>query len=231
MPANHLLLSCEHGGNRVPAEFSRLFRGQDAMLATHRGYDIGALEAARYLRDQLQLPLISATVTRLLVDLNRSPGHPRRFSEFTRDLDAPIRDSILQRYYDPYRRQVETQVAEGVAGRGRVFHLSVHSFVPALDGRERSCDIGLLYDPSRPLELAFCRDWQQRLQVLAPELVVRRNYPYRGVADGLVTFLRKRFGPRQYAGIELEINQRLAQAGGKPWRRLMKVLAASLQHL
>jgi hypothetical protein len=33
---------------------------------------------------------------------------------------------------------------------------------------------------------------------------VRRNYPYKGIADGHVTALRRTFGPR-YSGIELEV--------------------------
>ena len=32
-----LLLTCEHGGNRVPEEFRALFAGQETLLAGHRG--------------------------------------------------------------------------------------------------------------------------------------------------------------------------------------------------
>ena len=38
-----LLLSCEHGGNRVPPEYGELFADAEAVLQTHRGYDIGIL--------------------------------------------------------------------------------------------------------------------------------------------------------------------------------------------
>jgi hypothetical protein len=37
-----LLVSCEHGGNRVPARYVALFEGAADVLATHRGYDLGA---------------------------------------------------------------------------------------------------------------------------------------------------------------------------------------------
>ena len=37
------LFTCEHGGNRIPAPYRRLFRGQRALLDSHRGYDPGAL--------------------------------------------------------------------------------------------------------------------------------------------------------------------------------------------
>jgi hypothetical protein len=38
---------------------------------------------------------------------------------------------------------------------------------------------------------------------------VRRNYPYRGTADGFTTYLRRQFSARKYLGIELEVNQSL----------------------
>jgi predicted N-formylglutamate amidohydrolase len=42
-----------------------------------------------------------------------------------------------------------------------------------------------------------------------PGLAIMMNYPYRGVADGHTTALRRRFGDRGYLGLELEINQNL----------------------
>ena len=47
------------------------------------------------------------------------------------------------------------------------------------------------------------------MQRALPEMALRRNYPYRGTADGHTTGLRRRFGKSDYAGIEIEINQRL----------------------
>ncbi|HQO04445.1 MAG TPA: N-formylglutamate amidohydrolase, partial [Spirochaetota bacterium] len=46
-----LLLTCEHGGNIIPEGFRPLFTGDRNVLNSHRGYDIGALEAARLLAD------------------------------------------------------------------------------------------------------------------------------------------------------------------------------------
>lgn len=221
------LLSCEHGGNRVPADYAALFAGQADLLAGHRGFDIGALDVARYLRGRLDLPLIAATTTRLLVDLNRSPNHPRLFSELTRRLPRAERERILARHYRPYRERITHWLVQHAGRRSPAIHVSVHSFTASLNGRERRCDVGLLYDPARPLEVAFCREWQQRLRVVAPEFNVRRNYPYQGVSDGLVTWLRRRLDDRAYAGIELEVNQALVLRGGSAWRRLRRALVAS----
>ncbi len=222
-----LLLSCEHGGNEVPADYAGLFAGAGGLLATHAGYDIGALGIAKFLAAELRAPLYAATVTRLLIDLNRSPGHPRQYSALTRELPAAERARIRDRYYLPFRTEVETALAAAMAN-GRVLHLSVHSFAAELDGQQRACDVGLLYDPSRAPERAFCQRWQVALRAAARCLRVRRNYPYRGVSDGFVTWLRRRFPRDRYAGIELEVNQALALAGGRPWNDLLRALADSL---
>lgn len=222
-----LLLSCEHGGNTVPAAYRGLFRGHQRLLDSHRGLDIGARFAARYLQRRLSAPLICATVTRLLVDLNRSIGHAGLFSELSRGLPRPDRLAVLERHYHPYRNRVADWIAARVAAGERVVHVSVHSFTPAAGGRRRPCDVGLLYDPGRPEEARLCAEWQAALRGCASRWRVRRNYPYRGTSDGQVVALRRRFGPARYSGIELEINQAcLARADSRA--RLLADLAATL---
>lgn len=226
-----LLLTCEHGGPRVPARYRRLFPDASEVLRTHRGFDLGALQLAQAMSRKLNAPLIASTTTRLLVDLNRSLGHRRLFSQYSETLDAPSRDHVFQHYYHPYRSQVEESVAEQI-GLGRaVLHLSVHSFTPVLDGHERKADLGLLYDRARPREEAFCNRWQVALEACRDDLRLRRNYPYRGTSDGLTTALRQRYPDRRYAGIELEVNQRWPITGGPAWSRLRHDLVATLREV
>ena len=230
MRSRVLLLSCEHGGVRVPAPYRHLFRSHSAReaLGSHRGSDLGALALARSLRRSLGAPLRWSTVTRLLVDLNRSVGHPRVFSEFSRAIGQAEREAVLARYYFPYRMGIESWI-EGQVRRGhQVLHLGVHSFASELNGLTRNADIGLLYDPSRRTERVFCQSWQAAFGTVDPSLRVRRNYPYLGKADGLTTHLRALFGPRQYLGIELEANQALlGTAQGR--RRAAKSVGESLR--
>lgn len=223
-----ILLTCEHGGNRTPPPFRFLFKPYAKLLATHRGLDIGALALARRLAAAIRAPLYFSTITRLLVDLNRSIGRPGLFSEVTRPLDRPTREQILVEYYRPYRRAVRDAVAFGVEDAGRVLHLSVHTFTPVLSGVVRTADVGLLYDPKRPPERAFCERWRRAILRRRPTLCVRRNAPYRGVADGLVPCLRKQFDENAYIGVELEVNQRFPLRGGRAWIHLQSLLADSL---
>lgn len=229
-----LLVTCEHGGNRVPPEYRDAFAGDAAAAAldSHRGFDAGALEVARALAEAYRAPLVASDVTRLLVDLNRSRRHPKLYSEFSRGFSAERRRELLRAHYTPYRERVEVLVAAAVARGACVLHVSSHSFTPVLAGAVRAADAGLLYDPGRALEQRVAAAWAAVLREAAPGLRLRRNYPYRGVADGLTTALRKRFADADYAGLELEINQRRVAAPG--WgadvgtvvRSLASVLAA-----
>jgi predicted N-formylglutamate amidohydrolase len=220
-----LLLTCEHASRRIPRAYAPLFRGAEEALASHRGWDPGALELTRRLARTFDVTPVLARWSRLLVELNRSLGHPRLFSEFSRDLPPPEHQRLLERYYLPHRQAVEQAVAARIATGMRVIHVGVHSFTPQLDGVERRADVGLLYDPACAWERRLCVAWQRRLGQLEPALRVRRNYPYLGKADGLTTALRREFGATRYAGIELEVNQRFV--GGAQWDDLCRAVAES----
>lgn len=224
------LVTCEHGGNRIPTPYRGCFAGAEAVLHTHRGYDPGALPMARGLARKLGAPLIASTTSRLLIELNRSPWHPLLFSEFTRPLDAAARAQIRARYYTPYRDEVEAAITHLSRTGACVIHLSSHSFTPELHGVIRHADVGLLYDPQRLAEKAFCRNWKHRLAALAPQLRVRLNYPYRGNSDGLTAYLRRRFAPNRYLGVELEINQRFYMRDRAAWNRLRRAILISVEH-
>ena len=224
-----IVVSCEHGGNRVPPVYRHLFPPGDRLLASHRGWDPGALVFARALARGLDARLFHATTTRLLIDLNRSPHHAALFSPYTRRLDDGEKQRIMARYYIPYRRALEAYIARHCRAGRTVLHLSAHTFCPRLGGTVRQADLGLLYDPRRRRERSLCRNLKQILQASRPGLKVRRNYPYRGAADGLTNWLRHCFKAQQYLGIELELNQRLTRAAPAQQRSLHRAIVASLQ--
>jgi predicted N-formylglutamate amidohydrolase len=224
-----LLITCEHGGNKIPAHYRPLFARMRSALQSHRGYDPGALALARDLARAFDAELVYSTTSRLLVELNRSPNHKQLFSEATRDLPASERERLLARYYRPYREWVEAQVAAGVEAGENVVHVSSHSFTPQLGGEVRRADIGLLYDPARASERDLCLTWQNAIGRLDGNLVVRRNYPYRGSADGLTTHLRKRYSDGRYTGVEIEVNQKHTLGNTERWRALRNLLVDSLK--
>jgi len=223
-----LVLSCEHGGNAVPAEYAGLFEGHEALLASHRGWDPGTLELAQQMASELGAPLHASTTTRLLVDLNRSSGHRELFSALAGRLSRGERDTILAAHYQPHRDALERDIASRIAAGQRIVHVALHSFVPVLGGRVRHADVACLYDPKRAGEAALTQRWLAALAAREGSLLLRRNYPYRGSSDGLTKHLRERFDARDYVGIELEVNQRFVDQGGPAWAQLRADLIASL---
>src|SRR5258706_969327 len=58
-----LIVTCEHGGNRIPRRWATLFRGRRTWLRSHRGYDLGAAPVAKHVADALHAPLFIATTS------------------------------------------------------------------------------------------------------------------------------------------------------------------------
>ena len=218
-----LMLTCEHASNRLPAAFKK-FVPVDVQ-ETHRAYDIGALQVFRKLVNFAN-PEFSCEgkFSRLFVDLNRTITNKSAFSEYYGALEArdkPLAEkakAAATAYWKEYRENVEKFVAKnigaskkGAKNNGKegadIVHLGIHSFTPALNGKVRNADIGILYDPKRPQERAYANVIRGEIKRLYPHMKVRFNYPYKGSSDGLTTSLRKKFGPR-YVGIEIEINQK-----------------------
>lgn len=228
MPEYAVLITCEHAVNHVPTPWGHLFDGREEVLQSHRGYDAGALELALCLAETISAPLYTAQVTRLLIDHNRSPHHHGLWSEFSRNLPAEQKNALLAEYYRPYRETVARWIQARHQQGQAVAHISVHSFTPVLDGQERKVDIGVLYDPQRPLETRFGKAWKSRLAVHTQNLRVRLNTPYRGSSDCQQTSYRNRFESEAYLGLELEINQALVLQQDT-WGQLKGQIANSLQ--
>lgn len=172
---------------------------------------------AEALANRLHAPLHAGQFSRLLVDLNRSPRHRALFSEYTRQLETGARTALLDAVYRPYRGAV----LAAVMARRPCLHLSIHSFTPHWQGRQRRTDIGLLYDPARQTESRIVTALAARLRA-AGRWTVHRNQPYRGRADGHTTALRRQLGDDAYAGLEIEVNQRWLAS--PQWPRLLEAM-------
>ena len=201
-----LVLTCEHGGKKIPKKYLSLFASAQEALNSHRGLDLGALDLFNHLSKLARFSQ-SNTISRLLIEINRSLGHPQLFSEFTTDLFDKEKIEIIETFYFPYRYEVEKKISELISKGEEVLHFSVHSFTPEWKGESRNADIGLLYNPSKAKEKSFCKNLKQQLLLQSPTLKIRYNYPYLGIADGFTTYLRNEF-PKNYSGIELEVNQK-----------------------
>lgn len=203
-----ILITCEHGGNAIPHKYRKLFSNYKTLLNTHRGYDPGALEVAIAIVKKIKCPFVFETVSRLLVEQNRSRYRKEVFSEYTFTLSSSEKIKLLENIYDYYHENVYYNINQALEKVKRIYHFSIHSFTPVLNNKIRNVDIGLLYDPSRDIEKKTSVSVSKDLKNAIPELKVRMNYPYRGTSDGLTTALRRKYPAGCYCGIEIEVNQK-----------------------
>ncbi|MFZ4076698.1 MAG: N-formylglutamate amidohydrolase [Legionellaceae bacterium] len=153
-----VVISVEHAVNTIPKAYQGLFSKDEAVLNTHRAVDFGAKTIAEHLASQVPCDYYEATVSRLLIDCNRSLSHPTCFSEFTKPLSADDKETLIHDYYLPFRQPIEQCIESHIKNNRQVLHLSIHSFTHELHGIQRNAAIGLLYIQSeapRKKSLAF----------------------------------------------------------------------------
>ena len=162
-----------------------------------------------------------------MIDLNRSLHHRKLFSEFSGIIAQNKKVELITSFYQPYRLRVESAINSFILNGYDVIHISIHTFTPVWNGRERNIDIGFLYDPHRKTEKDFAKQWKCFLQQKSENLNVRFNYPYKGISDGFTKYLRTRFLQKNYAGIELEVNQKFTMKT-ELLKHIIKALSKSL---
>jgi predicted N-formylglutamate amidohydrolase len=142
-PLGNILIVADHASNRVPPEIDL---GIDrALLRTHIGWDIGVASLAH----ALQAPAYLASVSRLVIDLNRDPGDPGLvpLSSDGHDIPGNHGDTSgrIVEYWQPYHDELTRQIALTEPS----LLLSLHSFTPCLTTRpeeHRPWEIGVLYN-------------------------------------------------------------------------------------
>jgi predicted N-formylglutamate amidohydrolase len=142
-PLGDVLIVGDHASNRVPQGIDL---GIDrALLSTHIGWDIGVASLAH----ALQAPAYLASVSRLVVDLNRDPGDPALvpLSSDGHDIPGNHGDTSgrIAEYWQPYHDDLARQIVLTEP----VLLLSLHSFTPQLSARpeeQRPWEVGVLYN-------------------------------------------------------------------------------------
>ena len=200
-----LVLICEHASCQVPLEYDDL--GLDrAELEKHIGWDIGARSLTEALASHFDARAVLAGVSRLVIDCNRdlsdhdlilAQSHGVRVPG-NAAIDAAEREHRVRNFYTPYHDAVDAVLS----AQPTALLLSVHSFTPSLNGRDRRFDIGVLFD-------MFADEAESVGEALARNaLKVRYNEPYSGL-DGLIFSARTHGIRHRVRYIEIEVNNRL----------------------
>ncbi len=180
-----LVVTCDHATNRVPPEICGGSLGiDDADMARHIAYDVGAAGVALGLAERLGAPAVLSNFSRLVIDPNRGEDDPTLVMKLydgtiipaNRAVDVAETARRLGAYYRPYH----DAVAGLLAARDTPVLVSVHSFTPQFRGR-----------PPRPWHVSILHTADTRLAEpllgrLRAEhgLVVGANEPYAGELAG-----------------------------------------------
>ena len=151
--SSSFLIACDHADNRIPDYLAGL--GLDSEYRErHIAYDIGAVQVAKILAEVFDAPLLLATCSRLVIDLNRHLHDPSSIIEESDGVIIPgnlnlndeMRNYRIEKHFDPYHKQYQEMVTEQISKHERPTILSVHSFTPTMNGRARPWEIGVLWD-------------------------------------------------------------------------------------
>ncbi|MEH6445599.1 MAG: N-formylglutamate amidohydrolase [Oceanospirillaceae bacterium] len=222
------VIICEHASKHIPDSYQNLGLS-DAQVSRHIGWDIGAQDVALHLSTLLNAPLILQTRSRLLYDCNRPPSEasaiPQR-SEATDipgnlNLTAAQTDARAQDIYYPFHNSVR-QLLDNRQNDIDSIIVTIHSFNPIYNGKERHLDIGLIND----LDPSWAHTLTSAAQQMS-DLVFRQNEPY-SAADGVVHTLELHGRNRSLPNVMIEIKNNLIESGSEQLK-IASLLARLLQ--
>jgi predicted N-formylglutamate amidohydrolase len=221
---------CDHASNWVPPSLKGLGL-PPGELERHIAWDPGALELARRLSDLLDAPLVHATVSRLVLDVNRDPTHHGSVVTRSEDTDIPGNHAIsaedrarrVQSIYQPYHHALAGVIEQSVARNPTPQIVSIHSFTPIYRKEQRPWHIGVLSGDDKRLA-------QPLLELLRAdgEFHVGDNQPY-APTDGVYHTLERHCASRNLRSVLLELRSDTISAdeGSRQWAsRLERALRA-----
>ena len=187
------VLICEHASNAFPSRYGTLGLTA-AERESHIAWDPGALAVAQRLSMRLDAPLIHATISRLVIDLNRDPEAPDSIAAVSEStavagnagLATEARAERVATVYRPFHDAVDRFLGARRAPTRAI--VSMHSFTPVYRGVARPWHVGLIHDADDRLAMRVAAGLSRD-----PSLVVGLNLfavPLLGLR--LVAFLHLR---------------------------------------
>lgn len=220
--ATPLQLVCDHASRAVPRALGQLGL-DDRHFDRHIAYDIGAAEVTRRLADELDAPAVLAGYSRLVIDLNRPPGHPESIPEISdgteipgnRDLDEAARHRRVTTLFEPYHDAIHETIADLWRRADAPVLFSVHSFSPRYGKTARPWDVGVLWNRDPRLALPLMEKLATR------GLRVGDNLPYSGRELAYTINLHGAAAGRANCVVEINQDQITDQPGVERWTRIL----------
>jgi predicted N-formylglutamate amidohydrolase len=189
------VLVCDHASNRIPDRYEGL--GLTAIdRLRHIAWDPGALAVSLAMVRLLDCPLIHSTVSRLVIDCNRTYGAPDLIAPLSEETEVPgnhqVGDNERRRriadFHEPFHAAIDAVLDARAAAGQQTILVAMHSFTPVYKGVARPWPIGLVHG----LDTTFSRAVFNALKAADPALNVGWNEPY--AALGGVTYTLEHHG-------------------------------------
>lgn len=143
-----IVLSCDHAGRELPAEYGTLGLPADLLATCPDVYDHGAVEIYGELRRRLDCDGVENRLCRLLIDVNRYRDQDTLIPTIcggreipgNRDVDQAEREHRIESFYLPYQRALVELLAACERRRGRAFLFAVHTMAEDHFGEHREMD-------------------------------------------------------------------------------------------
>ena len=180
------LVVCDHASNRVPRALKDLGL-KKADLKKHIGWDIGAEDASLHIGRTLDMPVVLANYSRLVLDLNRAPHHEECIAETSDHIKIPgntglsknDRERRLKEIFWPYQNKIG-KMLDTFANKKQVpVLLAIHSLTPEMDGVKRPWHISVLWNR----EEKVAKQIVQEIRSKHPDFLVGENEPYTLFSD------------------------------------------------
>jgi predicted N-formylglutamate amidohydrolase len=211
------LIVCEHASNRIPADLNNLGLS-DEVVQSHVAWDPGALGVAQALLRALPSVLVEGAVSRLVYDCNRPPEALSAIPEQSEiyaiagnaGLSQADRDLRADHVYRPFARAITQQIE---AHRETLeLMVTVHSFTPVFNGRERAVEIGILHGEDQ----SFAQDMMAH-QPAGAAYDIRLNEPY-DASDGVAHTLDVQGARHGLLNVMIEIRNDLIRTADQQER-------------
>lgn len=205
---------CDHASNAVPQALGQLGLSQ-RQLRDHIAWDVGAGALAEVLAQCLELPLVSAGYSRLVIDCNRRLERADSITDLSdghsvpgnRNLTEAQRRQRIAEVFEPYHGAIDRQLTAARELASAPALIAVHSFTPVMSGRRRPWHCGILWDKDPRIPVPLLESLRRD-----PALEVGDNAPYDG-RDPTDYTIHAHAASRGLPHVCIEVRQDLLQTG------------------
>jgi predicted N-formylglutamate amidohydrolase len=227
-----IVLICDHASNHIPDEFGSLGL-EPGELTRHIAWDPGAAPVAQRMSAALDAALVESSISRLVIDCNRSLEAPDLVPELGEAtlvpgniaLSAEALDERVALAWRPFHNAIEQLIRDRLRAGRETRLVSIHSFTPCFLGTRRPWQVGVIHDD----DMRMARPLIAALRA-ADGLVVGVNEPY-SPADRVYYTLERHARSRGLPCVMIEIRNDVidTEQGQRRWADMLASILLELE--